>query len=56
MGGALAVTAVLLIPALMDPVWRYGALGLLIAVGGAVYFASGAALGAFKLSDFRRQR
>ncbi len=56
MGGALAITGVMLIPALMNPVWRYGALALLIGIGGFVYFASGVALHAFKLADFRRQR
>jgi putative peptidoglycan lipid II flippase len=41
---------------LADTVWRYGALAGLIALGVTGYFAAGAAIGAFKLSDFRALR
>lgn len=56
MGAALFAATLVLIPALTDPIWRYGALALLIGIGMGAYFGSGAALGAFKLSDFRRHR
>jgi putative peptidoglycan lipid II flippase len=56
MGAGLFAASLGLIPALTDPLWRYGALALLIGIGMGVYFGSGTALGAFKLSDFRRQR
>lgn len=45
----------MLIPALNDAFWRYGALTLLVGFGLVLYFGAGVALGAFKLSDFRRQ-
>ncbi len=41
---------------LADAVWRYAALGGLIAIGIVSYFGTGAAIGAFKLSDFRSLR
>lgn len=56
MGVALFAATLVLIPALTDPVWRYGALALLIGIGMVSYFGAGAALGGFKLSDFRRHR
>ena len=56
MGVALFAATLVLIPALTDPFWRYLALAGLIGIGMLVYFASGAALGGFKLSDFRRHR
>jgi putative peptidoglycan lipid II flippase len=56
MGAALFGATLVLIPALTDPVWRYGALALLIGVGMVTYFGFGALLGGFKLSDFRRHR
>ncbi len=33
--------------------WRWAALGLLVILGGAVYFAAGTALGAFRLAELR---
>jgi putative peptidoglycan lipid II flippase len=56
MGAGLFVMTLVLIPALTDPIWRYGALALLIAVGAVIYFGSGTLLGGFKPSHFRRQR
>jgi putative peptidoglycan lipid II flippase len=41
---------------LADAIWRYAALAGLIAIGIISYFGIGAAIGAFKLSDFRRLR
>ena len=56
MGAALSAAAWGLAPALADPVWRYGALVALILLGILSYFGSGVAVGAFRLSDFRRLR
>ncbi len=39
---------------LVNPTWRYASLALLITLGSLVYFSFGAAIGAFRLSDFRR--
>ena len=39
---------------LVNPTWRYVSLALLITLGSLVYFSFGAAIGAFRLSDFRR--
>ena len=39
---------------LQDATWRYASLALLITLGSLVYFSFGAAIGAFRLSDFRR--
>jgi putative peptidoglycan lipid II flippase len=50
-GGAAALA-----PWLYDDGWRYIALAGLIGAGAGAYFGSGAALGAFKLSDFRTLR
>ena len=36
--------------------WRYAGLGLLIAIGMISYYAAGTAIGAFRLSDFRKLR
>ncbi len=41
---------------LADAVWRYAALAALIAIGIASYFGVGTAIGAFRLSDFRKLR
>ena len=41
---------------LSSPVWRYAGMGALIIAGILTYFSFGAAIGAFKLSDFRRLR
>jgi putative peptidoglycan lipid II flippase len=56
MGAVLYGAAIALQPWLYDFGWRYGALAVLIALGMASYFGSGAAIGAFKLSDFRALR
>jgi putative peptidoglycan lipid II flippase len=56
MGLALWAGAWGLHAALIDPVWRYGALIALIALGIVSYFAAGAAIGAFRLADFRALR
>ncbi len=53
MGAVLYGGAALLAPWLYHAGWRYVALAGLIGLGAAAYFGSGAALGAFKLSDFR---
>ena len=39
---------------LRDATWRYVSLALLITLGSLVYFSFGAAIGAFRLGDFRR--
>ncbi len=39
---------------LFEPGWRYGALAALVMLGGAVYFAAGFALGAFRRGELRR--
>jgi putative peptidoglycan lipid II flippase len=60
MGATLVGMASLLDLALHTPVWRYGALLLLIASGAISYFGFGSAIGAFQMSDFtgsmRRKR
>ena len=56
MGAALWATALPLAPMLAAPGLRYGALGLLIAVGIVTYFGAGALIGAFRLADFRALR
>ena len=59
MGAVLLGLAHLMSAALLDPVWRYGALAALILAGIISYFGSGVLVGAFRLSDFkslRRQR
>lgn len=56
MGLGLFGATFVLLPWLTDPVWRYAALGVLIALGMGIYFAFGTMIGAFKLSDLRRQR
>ncbi|MGV8955254.1 MAG: murein biosynthesis integral membrane protein MurJ, partial [Cypionkella sp.] len=54
MGVALYFGQALLGELLASHGWRYLGLGLLIALGGLVYFSFGAAIGAFRLGDFRR--
>jgi putative peptidoglycan lipid II flippase len=60
MGATLVGMASLLDLALHTPVWRYGALLMLIASGAISYFGFGSAIGAFQMSDFtgsmRRKR
>jgi putative peptidoglycan lipid II flippase len=56
MGLALAAATVGLGGVLSSPGWRYGGLAVLISVGIVTYFATGAAIGAFRLSDFRKLR
>jgi putative peptidoglycan lipid II flippase len=56
MGGALWGASTLMSHLLADAVWRYAALAGLIVIGIVSYFGIGAAIGAFKLSDFRSLR
>jgi putative peptidoglycan lipid II flippase len=56
MGAVLYGGHMLLTPFLADAVWRYAALVALIALGIVSYFAIGALIGAFRLSDFRKLR
>nr|WP_237684779.1 murein biosynthesis integral membrane protein MurJ [Szabonella alba] len=53
MGLCLWGAALLLAPALGAAGWRYAALAALVLTGIVSYFGLGAALGAFRLSDFR---
>lgn len=53
MGGVLWGGALVLETALATHGLRYGALALLVGVGIVAYFAFGAVVGAFRLSDFR---
>ncbi len=53
MGAVLYGVAWAIEPWLYQTGWRYIALAGLIALGALSYFGSGAAIGAFKLSDFR---
>jgi putative peptidoglycan lipid II flippase len=53
MGVCLWGGTILLGPALGMPTVRYAALAALVAIGGASYFGSGVAIGAFSLSEFR---
>ncbi|WP_050525038.1 murein biosynthesis integral membrane protein MurJ [Pseudorhodobacter wandonensis] len=52
MGATLYGMSWLLDPALHTEGWRYGALLLLIVTGAVSYFGLGAAIGAFRMSDF----
>ncbi|PTX02652.1 murein biosynthesis integral membrane protein MurJ [Pararhodobacter aggregans] len=56
MGAVLWVAAGSLAPLLAAPGWRYLALAGLVAIGVVSYFGGGAALGAFRLSDFKGLR
>ncbi|WP_426035759.1 murein biosynthesis integral membrane protein MurJ [Cypionkella sp. TWP1-2-1b2] len=56
MGFALYAAQAALGDMLASHGWRYAGLALLIAVGGLTYYAAGTAIGAFKLSDFRKLR
>lgn len=53
MGGVLWAAQTALAPMLVAAGWRYLALALLIGAGIVSYFAAGAALGAFRLADFK---
>ena len=53
MGLVLWLLSAVLAGPLSNPHWRYGALALLVAVGSASYFGSGALLGAFRPADFK---
>ena len=53
MGAVLFAAQWTLTPLLMDPVWRYGALALLIVSGIAAYGVFGQLLGALKISEIR---
>lgn len=54
MGLVLAITATVMKPFFGLPMIRYAALLTLVAIGMGSYFALGQMLGAFKLSEFRR--
>ena len=56
MGAVLLGGQIILGPMLGTDGWRYIGLGLLVSAGIASYFALGALIGAFKLSDFRGLR
>ena len=56
MGAVLWLAAQQLDPYLQLHLWRYLALLLLCTIGIVTYFGTGAAIGAFKLSDFRALR
>ncbi|WP_054005401.1 murein biosynthesis integral membrane protein MurJ [Cypionkella psychrotolerans] len=56
MGAALYGAQIALGDMLASHGWRYAGLALLIAVGMVSYYAAGTAIGAFKLSDFRKLR
>ncbi|WP_417625425.1 murein biosynthesis integral membrane protein MurJ [Pararhodobacter aggregans] len=56
MGAVLWVAAGAMAPLLASPGWRYLALAGLVAIGVVSYFGGGAALGAFRLSDFKGLR
>lgn len=53
MGVVLWFAALALSPAIDMPWWRALALAVLIGIGVASYFGAGAALGAFRLSEFK---
>jgi putative peptidoglycan lipid II flippase len=56
MGATLYAAAWGLNPALHAHLWRFAALALLITTGIVTYFGAGAAIGAFRLSDFTQLR
>ena len=56
MGAVLFCGQIILGPLLGTHGWRYAGLAMLIAAGIASYFAIGALIGAFRLSDFRGLR
>lgn len=56
MGAVLWVAAGAMAPLLASPGWRYLALAGLVMIGVVSYFGGGAALGAFRLSDFKGLR
>ena len=56
MGGVLWGAASLMGDLLTSPGWRYAGLAGLIGLGIVSYFGAGTAIGAFRLSDFKRLR
>ena len=56
MGAALWAGQIALGPLFGEAVWRYAALAALIAIGIISYFAAGTAIGAFRMSDFKKLR
>ena len=56
MGGVLWVGQIVLGPLFGEAVWRYAALAALIALGIVSYFIAGTAIGAFRMSDFKKLR
>jgi putative peptidoglycan lipid II flippase len=56
MGAALYLGQAALGDMLASHGWRYAGLGLLIGLGIVTYFGAGSAIGAFRISDFRKLR
>ena len=56
MGGVLWGSQIVLGPLFGEAVWRYAALAALIALGIVSYFIAGTAIGAFRMSDFKKLR
>ena len=56
MGGVLWGGQIVLGPLFGEAVWRYAALAALIALGIVSYFIAGTAIGAFRMSDFKKLR
>ena len=56
MGAVLWAGQIALGPLFGEEIWRYVALAALIAVGIISYFVAGTAIGAFRLSDFKKLR
>ncbi|KPP84203.1 MAG: peptidoglycan lipid II flippase MurJ [Rhodobacteraceae bacterium HLUCCA08] len=54
MGAVLLGATFLMADWLQTPTLRYGALALLVGIGGLAYFAAGPIFGGFRLSEFRR--
>ena len=56
MGAALWGGQIMLGPLFGDHIWRYAGLLALIAIGIGSYFIAGTAIGAFRMSDFKKLR
>lgn len=56
MGAVLWAGQIALGPLFGEAIWRYVALAALVAVGIISYFVAGTAIGAFRLSDFKKLR
>ncbi len=53
MGVVLYWVWIVLLPFLGLPLWRYGALAILVSIGMAAYFIAGQMIGAFRLSELK---